>query len=221
MPREINPLVRKSGFFDAEKFYILAYEGTLTETKYFDDLRLSEYFNDSGNIETIPFKKRKNTGNSPIDVKKLLSKAKTEYNFRHTDEFWIIIDRDDWETIHNIDFNTLYANCKSESINVAFSNPCFEMWLVFHLQSLSVIPEAEQKKLFENKKVSNKHHYIDNFLARCIGNGKGYNKRPDPKVFLPKVHDAIKNAQDASKPSECWPSYLGSDVYKLVSKLIK
>lgn len=27
MPRESTPLVRKSGFLEAEKFYVLAYEG--------------------------------------------------------------------------------------------------------------------------------------------------------------------------------------------------
>lgn len=32
-------------------------------------------------------------------MKKLLSKAKAEYNFRATDEFWLIIDREDREKI--------------------------------------------------------------------------------------------------------------------------
>lgn len=93
MPRESTPLVRKSGFLEAEKFYILAYEGDVTEKKYFEDLRQSSMFNDSGSIETIPLKKEHNGGNSPLDVKKLLSKAKAEYNFRATDEFWLIIDK--------------------------------------------------------------------------------------------------------------------------------
>lgn len=34
MPRESNPLVRRSGFLQAEKFYILAFEGDVTEKKY-------------------------------------------------------------------------------------------------------------------------------------------------------------------------------------------
>lgn len=68
MPRESNPLVRRSGFLQAEKFYILAFEGDVTEKKYFEDLRQSELFNDSGTIETIPLKKGKRDGNSPLDV---------------------------------------------------------------------------------------------------------------------------------------------------------
>lgn len=50
MPRESTPLVRKSGFWEAEKFYVLAYEGDVTEKKYFEDLRQSPMFNNSGSI---------------------------------------------------------------------------------------------------------------------------------------------------------------------------
>ena len=81
MPREFNELVRRSGFVNAEKFYILAYEGTVTERKYFEDLRNSELFNDSGSIETIPLKRGTREGSNPLAVKALLSKAKQDYNF--------------------------------------------------------------------------------------------------------------------------------------------
>lgn len=110
MPREFNPLVRKSGFLQAEKFYVLGYEGTVTEKKYFEDLRLSSLFNDSGSIETIPLKRKANDGNSPIDVKRLLSKAKSDYNFKPTDEFWLVIDRDDWSEVHNSSQQSLFRN---------------------------------------------------------------------------------------------------------------
>ena len=173
MPRESTPLVRKSGFLEAEKFYVLAYEGDVTEKKYFEDLRQSTMFNNSGSIETIPLKKERNAGNSPLDVKKLLSKAKAEYNFRATDEFWLIIDRDDWE------------------------------------------------KILENEKVSVKHNYIDLYLADCIGDGRGYTKRPKASVFMPRVKVAIENARMIRDLDERIPGGLSTDVYKLVEKLIK
>lgn len=173
MPRESTPLVRKSGFLEAEKFYVLAYEGDVTEKKYFEDLRQSPMFNNSGSIETIPLKKERNAGNSPLDVKKLLSKAKAEYNFRATDEFWLIIDRDDWE------------------------------------------------KILENEKVSVKHNYIDLYLADCIGDGRGYTKRPKASVFMPMVKVAIENARMIRDLGERIPGGLSTDVYKLVEKLIK
>lgn len=196
MSRESTPLVRKSGFLEAEKFYILAYEGDVTEKKYFEDLRQSSMFNDSGSIETIPLKKEHNGGNSPLDVKKLLSKAKSEYNFRATDEFWLIIDRDDWEKIHHVDFNALYDDCEKEkNFFIALSNPCFEFWLILHLRKLEDIADSDREKILENAKVSVKHNYIDLYLADCIGDGRGYTKRPKASVFMPKVKVAVENAR--------------------------
>lgn len=181
MPRESTPLVRKSGFLEAEKFYVLAYEGDVTEKKYFEDLRQSPMFNNSGSIETIPLKKERNAGNSPLDVKKLLSKAKAEYNFRATDEFWLIL----------------------------------------HLRKLEDIADGDRKKILENEKVSVKHNYIDLYLADCIGDGRGYTKRPKASVFMPRVKVAIENARMIRDLGERIPGGLSTDVYKLVEKLIK
>ena len=179
-------------------------------------------FNDSGSIETIPLKKEHNGGNSPLDVKKLLSKAKSEYNFRATDEFWLIIDRDDWEKIHHVDFDALYDDCEKEkNFFIALSNPCFEFWLILHLRKLEDIADSDREKILENEKVSVKHNYIDLYLAECIGDGRGYTKRPKASVFMPRVKVAIENARKIRDLGERIPGGLSTDVYKLVEKLIK
>lgn len=56
---------------DAEKLYVLLYEGTVTEKKYLEDLSHSELFNDNGLIEIIPLKRPKNKGSDPFSVKGL------------------------------------------------------------------------------------------------------------------------------------------------------
>ena len=96
MPREPIPLIRQGGFVDAEKLFVLSYEGTVTEKKYFQDFRASKYFNNNGLIEILPLKKPKDKGSDPFSVKNLLKEAKKEYGFKATDEFWLVIDRDDW-----------------------------------------------------------------------------------------------------------------------------
>ena len=40
MPREPKELIREGGFKDAEKFYILSFEGTVSEKRYFKDFRI-------------------------------------------------------------------------------------------------------------------------------------------------------------------------------------
>lgn len=39
MPREPIPLVREGGFLEAEKMFVLSYEGKISEKKYFEDFR--------------------------------------------------------------------------------------------------------------------------------------------------------------------------------------
>lgn len=228
MPREFVPLVRETGFRDAEKFYVLSYEGDLSEKKYFDDLRVSEYFNDSGKIEVIPLRRKANEGTAPTYVKSRLNEAKRKYRFKDTDEFWLIIDKDHWEDNQHINIRDIYESCVQEkNFFVALSNPCFEMWLVLHLAKLSDISDEEQKKLLENQKISDKKNYIDVYLAALIdkerndGKQRGYNKRPNPKVFLPKIHDAITNAREIPEKDGSYLEVLGTHVYKLVEKLIK
>lgn len=218
MSRKFIPLERRPVRRDAEKLFVLAFEGTLTEKKYFEDLRCSSFF--QGGLMEIVILPHKEGATNPISVQKLLLKAKKEFPIRKTDEFWLLVDRDDWETIHHIDWVALAEDCQKNNLFLALSNPCFEMWLLFHFKELDDFTEEERECLFRNERITGSKHYIDEALASCIGDGRGYNKRPNPGVFLPRVYAAIRNAKQASH-DEPYPRYLGSDVFKLVQKLVK
>ncbi len=219
MPRERSEPVRKGGHLNAEKFFILSFEGETSEPKYFEDLRKSVYFNNSGLIETIPLKRPTNRGTNPLDVKKLLKEAKSEFNFKKTDEFWLIIDRDHWETIHGVDFNILVEDCNNEgNFYLAMSNPCFEIWLILHLKDIDDFSDKEKEDLLQNVKKSAKKNHIDIVLGELIG--RGYNKRPNPNIFLPNIKTAIERAKKYNLVGSTYPATLGTQVYKLVERLI-
>lgn len=219
MPREPIPLVREGGFREAKKMFVLSYEGKVSEKKYFEDFRRSGLFNDNGLIEVISLKRPKNRGSDPISVKKLLQEAKKEYRFKDTDEFWLIIDRDDWEEIHNHNFDKLVDDCKKENnFFLAMSNPCFEIWLILHLKDINEFDEEEKVKIMTNKKVSNSKNYIDKILSEI--QGRGYNKRPNPQVFLPLTRTAIRRAKELNDENQDYPKQLGTHIYKLIEKLI-
>lgn len=221
MPREPIPLIREGGHRNAEKLFVLSYEGRETEKKYFDDFRYSDLFNDSGLIETVPLKRPKGQGSDPFSVKKLLQIAKREYRFKNTDEFWLIIDRDHWETIHNHSFDALVAECREEgNFYLAMSNPCFEIWLVLHFKNISAFTDEEKRLILENKKISSKKHYIDELLGELQGDGRGYNKRPNPTIYLPLTRGAIERAKLIDQVNEDYPKAIGTHVYKLIEKLI-
>jgi hypothetical protein len=220
MPREPIPLIRQGGFSNAEKLFILSFEGEGTETKYFEDLRNSEIFNNNGLIETIPLKRVKNTGSDPFSVKKLLKQAKSEYTFKTTDEFWLIIDRDHWESIHKLSFELLVNECKAEkNFYLAMSNPCFEIWLVLHLTSIVEFTKQELKNIYQNSKISNSKNHIDTVLTKL--QGRGYNKRPNPRIYLPLTTTAVKRAKALDNLLESYPKNIGTHIYKLIEKLIK
>lgn len=222
MPREATELVRHGGFRNAEKYFVLSFEGTVTEKRYFDALRASDKFNDNGLIETIPLprNKKNNLGSNPNVVKSLLKTAKDEFNFRPTDEFWVIIDRDDWASVHHINLEKLVEDCKVEgNFFVAMSNPCFEFWLILHRADLDDFTDEEKDNILNNKKVSNTKHYVDIVLEKLIGHS--YKKRPKGEDFIPYVYDAIRRAKNIHIDSDDLPKDLGSDVYLLLEKLIK
>ncbi|MBE2290780.1 MAG: RloB domain-containing protein [Chitinophagaceae bacterium] len=220
MPREPIPLIRKGGHIDAEKLFVLSYEGTVTEKKYFQDFRASMYFNNSGLIEIVPLKRPTNRGSDPFSVKKLLTWAKGEYGFKKTDEFWLIVDRDDWESIHKLSFDALATECKNEdNFYLAMSNPCFEIWLILHLKDLSEFTEEEQMLIYENAKIGSKN-YIDILVAKLQGGDRGYNKKPNPNIYLPLTETAIERAKSIDNFEEDYPRTIGTHIYKLVEKLI-
>lgn len=222
MPREAKALVREGGHLNAEKYFVLSFEGTVTEKRYFEALRASDKFNDSGLIETIPLVRRKSdaVGSDPVSVKAMLKKAKEEFNFKPTDEFWVIIDRDDWADEHHINLEKLVEDCKAEgNFFVAMSNPCFEMWLILHRTGLSAFTDEERDAIKRNVRISNTKHHVDVVLERLIGHP--YNKiRLKGDDFIPFVYDAIRRAEAGHVEGEDLPRDLGSDVYLLVKKLV-
>lgn len=219
MPREPLPLVREGGFREAEKMYVLSYEGTVTEINYFEDFRSSKYFNNSGIIEVISLERPKGRGTDPFSVKKLLSEAKKDFNFKKTDEFWLVFDRDHWETKHGHDFEKLANDCEKETnFYLAMSNPCFEFWLLLHLKSLKDFSSEDIQKIYANERVSSRKNYLDWLLGEI--QGRGYNKKPDAKLFLPKIGLAIERAKELDIDGDRYPKKLGTHVYKLMQKLI-
>ena len=221
MPREPIPLIRQGGHLNAEKLFVLSFEGTVTEKKYFQDLRASKYFNNNGLIDIVPLVRPKNKGSDPFSVKRLLKWAKREYGFKLSDEFWLIIDRDDWEGIHKLSFDDLVKECKDEeNFFLAMSNPCFEIWLILHLKDLSDFSDDNKVLILENAKNGSKN-YVDILVAQLQGDNRGYNKRPNPNIYLPLTNIAIERAKLIDNLNEDYPKSIGTHVYKLVEKLVK
>lgn len=220
MPREWSDIVRESNIESPVKVFILAYEGNVTEPKYFDAIKYDAKFNDEI-IHLEPLKRNRKDGRSDPEnvfkkLKKFYTQQKKEYNFKKTDEFWMIIDRDSWNCLPEI-----VSLCKSENnFFLALSNPCFEFWLLLHIKDIETFSAEERERIFENKKISNNKNHIDIVLGNLLSSS--YNKtNPKPNRFIPYINKAIERAKKLDNPHEDYPMNLGSHVYKLVEKILK
>jgi hypothetical protein len=50
-------------------------------------------------------------------------------SFERDDEFWVVFDHDEHPNVRES-----LARARDHNIGVAYSNPCFELWAVLHLQ---------------------------------------------------------------------------------------
>ena len=223
MPRESSRLIRPSKILDAEKFFIIASEGEVTERKYFNQLSDSDIFNKEGKIEVCHIQRPSGDGN-PIALRTQIREIKRDVNYRPTDELWIIMDVDNWQHLlekHGYTFDSFIEACETEDgAKVLVSNPCFEMWLILHLRKLSELSDEEKDKLLLNEKEDGKP-YAKKLLGELTPGDRGYSGRPKASIFIPHVYDAIENAKEIAIAGDKYPKSLGSDVYQIVERLVK
>ncbi len=208
----ITPRTRRTNRRDP-RLIIIATEGTCTETIYFEDLASFEgYQNSRVQVEVVS---RNSNESSPSHVLDSLEEFKRKWRLNKADELWMVIDVDRWGMKKISDVAT---KCYQKKYFLVVSNPCFEIWLLLHVQSLDGYTETELEELRENKKVGGRTR-LELELKKVLGE---YNKTsPNTAHFLPFVQMAIARAKTLDiTPHERWPNGLGSHVYKLVEQII-
>ncbi len=214
MPRERIELSRLKPFKDVDKFYILAYEGNKTEPAYYQALKDKIKYSDN-RIEIIPLERDNNDTNSaPKFVFGKLKDAKTKFNLRKTDEFWMIIDKDRWH------LDKWVEKCRAEeNFFLAISNPSFEFWLLLHHINIHDINTATLE-LFRLNRKSGKKTFTEKYLTEILPNG--YNKanlRTELFIQDDRLEFAILQAENLDSENNIMKN-LGSHNYKLVKRLL-
>lgn len=122
-------LQRRAASRQARKKFIIVSEGAVTEAKYFE--HLAEAFRDT----LIEIEVVSGVG-SPRTVadRAIFLKRQAEAELRNGgqsyathDEYWAVFDRDDFTK-----FREAIEICRDASVGAAYSNPCFELWLILH-----------------------------------------------------------------------------------------
>ena len=215
---------------DAHKIYIVC-EGKGTEPDYF---AFFEGLSSNLQVITIP----PTDGTDPL---KLMERAKQvligdarEYTveYEHGDTVWFVIDIDEWEKQGKIIPLREFCADKNASIpeyldeikayqawNVAQSNPCFEIWLYYHIYDKMPIPEKVEKSATFKE-------YVDSTISGGFDFGKDSVKLEDAIANTEKNYAKDENGLLQQYSSEVFrlgkeiDGFVKSDLKKLRNKLM-
>lgn len=172
--------------------FAIACEGAVTEPGYFRP------FDGINRVKVdIIEDVSKETGNSsPGNVLKRLQAYIEEHQLsaEDGDSLWCVIDVDRWPQDQIEELHTFCA--QKENWNLVISNPCIEIWLLYHtltdLTELGIQTSKDAKRVLNERA---KYYYVK---------------------YLPLMLDAIRNAQNAdSNPRGYMPGLLETKVYRL------
>ncbi|MFT3782312.1 MAG: RloB family protein [Nibricoccus sp.] len=141
------------------------------------------------------------------------TEAKKECEILEDDEFWILVDTDHQiNEAHKSSFVAALNDARGRGFKIAVSNPCFELWLLLHHESV------------ERNRPLNGYSAVEDRLRAKLG---GYNKTnlkaehfpPDLRVVAIERARSLEN--DPNNPSGYWPDPMGSRVYLLLEAILR
>jgi len=211
MGRERAEYRRRGVNREAYTLFVIATEGQNTEPQYFEGLQ--SIANERVYIEIL---QRRKSDSAPKYIFQQLSRFKSDYSLRPTDELWMVIDRDLWP---DSSLSTVAQECKNKRFRLAVSNPSFELWLLLHLKDIEEYSVSERLELQKNPKVNKNRTKLERELIKLC---QGYNKsKLKFDTFRSGIQKAIFRAERLHvNKNERWPQSLGSHVYILVKKIL-
>ena len=160
---------------------------------------------------------RDDDNSNPANVHRQIKDFMDEYNILDDDQLWIVVDRDDWKEKMLADIAQL---CQQNSnLRFCMSNPCFELWLILHLEDIEDYSVEDKKNLFENPRLSTHGTWTKYHLRKLMEHYQesDYN----PFILLPHIEEAISRAEKLdTNPKDRWPQAIGTRVYLLAKSIM-
>jgi hypothetical protein len=129
--RKPRPLNRDKQAFRDDRLFIIACDDTYAPKQYFDFFRIPRI-----QVHVVPT--TDGTSNAQAVLDRLL-----QYEHQEHDERWLLLDTDHCiQGPHIKQFRAALQTARQNSVNVALSKPCFELWLLLHH-----VPETEVTEL--------------------------------------------------------------------------
>ena len=177
--------------------FLIVTEGTKTEPNYLNALKKVLEATNRFNIEISIEGKGKATTALVNKVIRQIDNCNQEY-----DRVWAVFDKDEFD-----DFDDAIKLAESKSINCAWSNECFELWLLLHFKDVSA--PTGRKELFEELELAIRNALHKNNPEAVFDLSKGNDKIYELVTSLGNEAKAIQRAaalkskyKTTTKPSE-------------------
>ena len=184
----------------AKKIYIFC-EGRRREHDYF------RYFVDmDSRINIIVHQMKEDDNTTPNGVFQKAEEFAGTIDLEDIDEIWLVIDRDyDVLDSRKPQIQEIREKCVSRANwNIALSNPCFEVWLYYHLSN--EVPAFDGLEISSNWKT----HLADSILG-------GFDPRKHPLL----IETALENSKSVHSTDENEePAICSTEVYLLAESIV-
>ena len=174
-------------------------EGLVTEPHYFKEFRRLE--RRLIELEIVPAGVPKTVVEVAVAMKKKsdeMAKQRKDENLRY-DYVWCLFDIDEHPNVEDAK-----QQARDNSLEIAISNPCFELWLLLHFQD------------------QNAHIDRNPLKHLCIKHMPGYVKTPFCDALFPNLATAIARAAKLDKRNESNSKPFANPstgVYRLIQKI--
>lgn len=212
MARKLSELKRRKPFIAERQRFILICEGEKTEIAYFKALK-ALYRGTQISIEYVA------PAGVPITI---MDKVKTRMvdlrqeqrsnSSAKADTVWAVFDQDE-----HLKVTEAIAGCEGSGAQVAYSNPCFEVWLILHHEDYHAADDHHQiQKRYQkldpaydpNGSKTPDCAFLMNNVEKAEQLGETQCKRRDeegttfgrPSTTVYKLTRAIRAAAEASMP---------------------
>lgn len=209
--RKRKDFVRFEGVRSA-RLVVIASEGRCTESIYFSAVK-EKLRAPNVHVEILA---RDSNESSPESVHAQIADFMREYNIEDDDELWLVIDRDRW---HERMLSQVAQLCSQNShLHFCMSNPCFELWLLLHLEDVREYDESTANELAMNRKNKAGVTWLKKRMRDLLGS---YSESSyDALCLLPNASKAMSIARELdTNPADCWPQSVGTRVYLLMDSI--
>lgn len=209
--RKRKDFVRLEGVRSA-RLVVIAGEGRYTESIYFNAVK-NELRAPNVHVEVLD---RNSDESSPESVHRQVADFMRQYNIEDDDELWLVIDRDRWQERMLSQVAQLCA--QNSHLHFCMSNPCFELWLLLHLEDVEQYDDETKNALLQNKKNKSGVTWLKKRMKDLLGSYAG--SKYDALGLIPYAPVAIDRARGLdSNPQDRWPQSIGSRVYLLMESI--